>query len=225
MLRVLIPIITGAISLTAGVAITWMVKPSAVELTFPGGVQMKMDGSQPIAHNELLDKIYSKKFSRDGLMGWLAEKKIYSFDDERLVTALENSLCSVPFPKKPIKQKADAEEECATKDVAARLRQLAEQKEVPFHYVGGLVTVGVPRRKDQPRLGTAHVCEEGEFRYKKIQLTNPENSQGITIQTYGKYPCTGYTGAPDIQLNFEDAQKIFPGPLDRHQTAVAVILN
>ena len=100
MLKVLIPVITGVISLIAGVAITWVVKPSAVELTFPGGVQMKMDGSQPIAHNKLLDKIYSEKFPRDGLMGWLANKNIFSFDDERLVTALESSLLQYPIPPK-----------------------------------------------------------------------------------------------------------------------------
>ena len=47
----------------------------------------------------------------------------------------------------------------------------------------------------------------------------------IEIQASGTYRCTGFTKFPDIQLSFEDAGALFPGPLNELQEAVAVVLN
>ena len=64
-----------------------------MELTFPGGSGLKIDTTAPqIAHGKLLDDIFAQQFSRDGLMGWLADKDIFSFDDVRLLEALNNRL-------------------------------------------------------------------------------------------------------------------------------------
>ena len=51
-----------------------------MELTFPGGSGLKIDTTAPqITHGKLLDDIFAQQFSRDGLMGWLADKDIFSF--------------------------------------------------------------------------------------------------------------------------------------------------
>ena len=225
MAKVLIPAIVSVISIAAGVAITWFVKPSAVELTFPGGVAMKMDGSQPIAHSELLEDIFSEKFSRDGFVGWLAEKDIYSIRDERLVDAINKRLCE-SIPEQPFEARIQAARACAEENVATSLRMLVARRQIPFHYVGTLVKVGIPSLEDQPPVGRANVCAESDLLDKEVELTNHRNGRRIEIEaSWGRYPCTGYATFPDIQLNFDDAQELFPGALDEYQEAVAVILN
>ena len=76
-----------------------------MELTFPGGSGLKIDTTAPqITHGKLLDDIFAQQFSRDGLMGWLADKDIFSFGDVRLVEALNNRLCG-SIPGQPLYQK------------------------------------------------------------------------------------------------------------------------
>ena len=219
-LKVAAPYLFGVVA----VAITWMVKPSDVALTFPGGGSLEMSAGQPVAHDELLNDIFAQQFSRDGLMGWLADKDIFSFEDARLVEALNERLCD-SIPEEPLDQKIKASQDCADRPVAAGLRQLVDQEHVPFHYVGISVNVWIPAREHQPQIGRASVCEESEFRGKKVELTNPRTSNQIEVQASGTSPCTGYTRFPDIQLRFENAERLFPGPLNEFQEAIAVVLN
>ena len=196
-----------------------------MELTFPGGSGLKIDTTAPqIAHGKLLDDIFAQQFSRDGLMGWLADKDIFSFGDVRLVEALNNRLCG-SIPGQPLDQKIRASQNCANLPVAAGLRQLVSQKRVPFHYVGVSVQVGIPAREHQPQLGWASVCEDSELRSKRVELTNLRTPNRIEIQASGTYRCTGFTKFPDIQLSFKDALALFPGPFNELQEAVAVVLN
>ena len=144
-----------------------------MELTFPGFAGLKIDTSQSeIAHDKLLEDIYAQQFSRSGLMGWLADKDIFSLGDARLVEALNERLCE-SIPEEPLDQKIKASQNCANLPVATGLRQLVSQKRVPFHYVGVAVQVGIPAREDQPRIGRASVCEDSELRSKRVELTNP----------------------------------------------------
>ena len=139
----------------------WRTGPSnpteqSVEVTFPGGAALRLDASQPeIAHDQLLEEIFADTFMRDGLMGWLADKDIFSLQDARLVEALNERLCG-SIPEEPLDKKIKASQDCAALPVAAALRELVDQRQVPFHYVGIPVQVGIPAREDQPGLGRAH---------------------------------------------------------------------
>ena len=113
-------------------------------------------------------------------MGWLADKDIFSFEDARLVEALNERLCD-SIPEEPLDQKIKASQDCADRPVAAGLRQLVDQEHVPFHYVGISVNVWIPAREHQPQIGRASVCEESEFRGKKVELTNPRTSNQIEV--------------------------------------------
>ena len=197
----------------------------SVEVTFPGGSALRLDASQPeIAHDQLLEEIFADTFMRVGLMGWLADKDIFSFGDARLVEALNERLCG-SIPEEPLDQKIKASQDCAEVPVAAALRQLVDQRQVPFHYVGISVQVGIPAREDQPEFGRAHACEDSEFRGKRVELTNPSTSKRIEVQVSGTYLCTGFNEFPDIQLGSEDAQELFPGSFQKFQEAIAVVLN
>ena len=81
----------------------------SVNITFPGGIALEMDVSQPeIAHSALLTQLFSEEFTRDGVLGWLArEQQNFSISDERLVAALEESLCD-PIPNKPLSKNPGA---------------------------------------------------------------------------------------------------------------------
>ena len=196
----------------------------AVEVTFPGGAAVKIDSSKPaISHDKVLNDIFADRFTREGLMGWLAEKNIFLFTDPRLADALNNSLCE-PIPAEPVDQRIRAAQTCADQAVAKSLRDLVEAKKVPFHYVGRLVRVGFPA-DSQPKDGYANVCEERELRSTKFELTNLQTEKRIEVQASGRYACTGFTRVPDVQLNFADARKLFPTPLDKYEEAIAVPLN
>ena len=177
-----------------------------------------------IAHDKLLKDIFPQQFSKDGLMGWLADKNIFAFEDERLVKALNERLCEA-IPEQPLDRKIKAAQDCANLPVATRLRELADKKWIPFHYVGVVVNVGVPEREDQPQIGQASVCASSALRDERVELTNSRTGNRIEVQATGRYTCTGFTTYPDIQLNFEDAGKLFSEPLGKYQEAVAVVLN
>ena len=196
----------------------------AIEVKFPGGAAVKIDSSKPeISHDKVLNDIFADRFAREGLMGWLAEKNIFLFTDPRLADALNKNLCD-PIPAEPVDQRIRAAKACADQAVAKSLRDLVEAKKVPFHYVGRLVSVGFPT-DSQPNDGYANVCEERELRSTKFELTNLQTQKRIEVQASGRYACTGFTRVPDIQLNFADARKLFPTPLDKYEEAIAVPLN
>lgn len=215
------------VAFAAGFSVCWMNRGASkqiVELTFPGGVALKMDVSKPeIPHDKVLNDIFADSFARKGLMGWLAEKNIFLFTDPRLADALNKNLCD-PIPAAPLQRRINAAKACADQDVAKSLRDLVEAKKVPFHYVGRLVSVGFPT-DSQPNDGYANVCEERELRSTKFELTNLQTQKRIEVQASGRYACTGFTQVPDVQLNFADARKLFPTPLDKYEEAIAVPLN
>ena len=198
----------------------------ALNVTLPEGDVKVADAmvdvdSVAVGHEELLEGMFSEDASKDALMVWLAGKKIFSFDDPRLAEVLENDLCAPVTGESP-KARVAAAEECASKDLAAALRKLSEQRKVPFHYVGTVVQVGVPSTEDQPVAGRANVCRNSKFRTKKLELFNPQTSGRIEVVASGLYTCTGYSDYPDIQLNYADAKQLFRNPLDKYQQVVAV---
>ena len=195
------PYIWAAIGgfLSCHVGMTKLSNPTEqmIDVTFPGG-SITLDSSQPeIVYDKMLKDLFAKKFSKDGLMGWLADKDIFSFEDERLAKALTERLCA-SIPEQPLNLEIQAAQDCAEKPVAAHLRQLVTKRKVPFHYVGIDVKVGVPELKDQPDSGEASVCATSEFRDQRVELTNPRTHNRIEVQVSGRYTCTSYTTYPDI---------------------------
>ena len=102
----------------------------------------------------LLDTIYDDQFARDGLMGWLSDKRIFKTSDPSLAEALNTALCD-PIPTTPLSAQIAAARKCAELPVALRLRRLADQRHTPFHYIGQIVRVGIPgnesNRPQDPR--------------------------------------------------------------------------
>ena len=98
-------------------------------------------------------------------------------------------------------------------------------RDVPFHYVGREIKVGVPSREDQPQPGMAHACKNSEFGDHAVELTNLRSKESVTVRASGSYECTGYNQYPDIQLSYTDARELFGRPMDKYEAAIAVVLD
>ena len=198
--------------------------PTKISMSFPRGSLILEPTEEKIDYESLLDKIYSTEFSKAGLMNWLDKKNIFSFEDPSIVTALNKKLCE-PNTERGLEERFKRDRECAEEDVAAGLRELERKKKVPFHYLGSVVKVGIPSKTDQPPQNRANVCNNSDFFGARIKLHHPKNKKSIEVQATGKYLCLSPAEYPDIQLNSEDAGKLFPGSLQKYQEAVAIILS
>lgn len=198
-----------------------LVRPTSVELTFPGGTA-RLAGTS-ISHDSVLAKIWDEDFARAGLLGWLAEKNIFHIEDVRVVDALNNELCD-PIPGQPLQDRIEAQQTCAEVSVASGLRELRESRRIPFHYVGRVVRIGVPT--NGPRTGQAWVCRNSEFLGKTVELTILQTGKQIeVVAAGGVYNCTDVGNFPHLQLNREDAANLFPSALEQYQEAIAIVVD
>lgn len=199
----------------------------SVNITFPGNFAFEMDVSEPeIAHSALLEQLFSEQFTRDGVIGWLAtEQRMFRISDARLATALENELCD-PIPDSPLPERIEKGRECVARPVVSAIRQLQEERRVPFHYVGVPIQVGVQANQaSRPFSDRANVCRESEFLGRRLELIDPISNQAIEVLASGSYPCTGFSRYPDVQLGPAQARELFNRPLLEYQDAVAVVLD
>ncbi len=188
-------------------------------------------GSLNVIMREQNDREYFQSVREDDdrwgiFISLLANEGIYPTDDTRIVDAI-TALCD-PIPNTPLAAYLSAARACAEKPVPARLRQLAQQQDPPFHPAGRVVATGVPDQADQPPVGGANTCQNGEWYRRRILLTNPLDGRQVTVFASGHYGqgiCGPVVGAADIQLNEEDAFSIFDGPLNKFEEAVAIIVN
>ena len=171
-------------------------------------LQMQADNME-IKHEELLEATYKDEFARGGLMDWLASKQIFEADNPELVEAITTRACA-PIPQDNREERLRLGRECANAPVVAELRRRADRRRPPFHYIGDIVTIGVPDAR--PPRGRASACTDGVFWRRNVRLTNLiDNQRFIDVEVTGHYPCTDPT-APQIQLNAEDAVSLFGGP-------------
>ena len=211
------------------VCFVWMTRDAEekqLQIAVPGGTSITVSakGSKP-NHVDVLEELYANSFGRDGLIGWLSGKDFFHFQDQRLVTALSERLCE-PIPDRPVNDKIEAGKKCSDLPVANGLRDLASLYKVPFHHVGTIINVGISLDSNhRPSEGKANVCEEGELRGKKIALTDMRSKQSIDVVATGRYACREFSIYPDLQLNSNDAGRLFSGPLDKYQKAIAVVLD
>ena len=150
---------------------------------------------------------------------------MYWIKDAELPDALNKSLCD-PIPDSPLDQHIAAATACAETGVADGLRRLSASHKVPFHYAGKNVVIGIQGDPAHaPRPDFANACDGSSLSGKRVELTNLSNDNKITVYTTGLYPCSGVGTTPDIQLNPDDAARLFDGPFRKLQSAVAVPLN
>ena len=221
-------IAAALLGLAGGFLLCWAwqgMSSQTVAIAFPGGftLDLQAEGNQ-ISHVAVLEQMYAEEFSRAGLEGWLEEKSIYQISNRAIAAALP-SLCEEVSAQDPLQERLRKQQACAEVDVIRDLRALARNRDVPFHYVGQEIRIGVPAEDDQPAPGRASACSDGEWHGQNIELTNPLNEQQITILASGSYRCTGVLGTADLQLNAGDAVGLFDGALDKYEAAVAVIIE
>ena len=125
-----------------------------------------------MSHVAVLEQMYAEEFSRAGLEGWLEEKSIYQISNRAIAAALP-SLCEEVSAQDPLQERLRKQQACAEVDVIRDLRALARNRDVPFHYVGQEIRIGVPAEDDQPDPGRASACSDGEWHGQDIELTNP----------------------------------------------------
>ncbi len=184
-------------------------------------LEMQADDME-IKHEELLELTYSDSFARGGLIDWLASKNIFEVANPQLVEAITNDVCE-PIPEDDREERLRLGRDCANRPVVAELRRRADRRRTPFHYIGDIVTIGVPDLRPPP--GRAYACRDGVFWRRHVRLTNLiDNARFINVEVTGHYPCTDPT-APAIQLSEEDAVALFGGPTQKYEQAEAIVVD
>jgi hypothetical protein len=172
-----------------------------------------------------LDSLFREEFSRNAIIGWLQDRQdMYQIEDRDLVDAISEDLCD-PIPDEPLQDRLQLAAACASQPVPAGLRQLADGRLPPFHYVGLEVEIGTPAQENQPPMGRANVCRERGLLGHNVRLVNPISQTTLTVEATGAYQCTGYEQVPDLQLHAVDAIKLFGRPTQRYERAIAVIVQ
>lgn len=198
-------------------ALTWYALDTSDQKEFSAkistsGAEVTSTGSgvDPI---KVLEKILNDPDKKGGILSLLETKhNVFSINSLNLVAAIESKVCE-PFPNTPLNLRLQKMQECANKPVIKALRQIAFDHKSPFHPVGSIGRMGVPRNmQNKPAEGFANVCKPGVYYGKKLQIRNQGNNEFIEIIANGTYSCPDITGNnfPDIQLNPTDAIKIFP---------------
>ena len=179
-----------------------------------------------VDHETFLTEMFSKDFAKAGASAWLREnEQMYWIKDSKLPDALNKSLCD-PIPESPLDLHIAAATACAEIAVADSLRELSASHKVPFHYAGKNVTIGIQGDPAHaPRPDFANACDGSSLSGKRVELTNLSTDNKITVYATGLYPCSGVGTTPDLQLNPDDAARLFDGPFRKFQSAVAVPLN
>ena len=184
-------------------------------------LEMQADNME-IKHEELLELTYTDSFARGGLMDWLASKQIFEAADPELVEAITTKVCA-PIPEDDLEARLRLGRDCANKPVVAELRRRADRRRTPFHYIGDIVTIGVPDAR--PPQGRAYACRDGVFWRRNVRLTNMnDNQRFVSVDVTGHYPCADPT-APQIQLSAEDAVSLFGGPTQKYEQAEAIVVD
>ena len=189
-----------------------------------GDASLEMQAeNMEIRHEELLDMVYADNFARGGLIEWLANKQIFEVANPDIVDVIATKVCA-PIPEDDWEMKLHFGRDCAEKPIVAELRRRADHRRVPFHYIGDIVTVGVPENP-RPSQGRAYACRDGIFWGKNVRLTNlNDNQRVVNVEVIGYYACTDPT-APKIQLGEEDAIVLFEGPTRKIERAEAIVMN
>ncbi len=196
-----------------------------VTIDFPGGGRIDVRSErEALDYDALMTKLFSKDFSRSGVLGWLRDKHhLYSLETTELAEGLSTRLCD-PIPAEPLENRLAKAEECASKPAAAALRRLSLERTVPFHYVGVRVQAGIQAEsRHRPGSGRVNVCRTGRFVAQRLQVIDPITNRVIEVQAAGTYECT-VGKFPEIQLDPDDAARLFGRPAGQFEAVIAVVI-
>lgn len=200
-------------ALLVGIALGWLgsgigAKTASIEWGY-GGSTLKLDLKKDLDDAAiLLTKIFSEPFSRIGAVDWLKEhQRLYPIVDAD-VSFVDSAILDLSFDG----------------PAAKRLREVSQQRLGPFSYQVDTVRIGFPAGSHHPKNGEANVCESGKYRRQTIRLANIIDGASIDVRASSTYECPPQFTYPDIQLNHEDAKKLFgEGALNKYETALALI--
>lgn len=173
-----------------------------------------------------LRTIWEDEDRKEAFIALLATRGFFQASDTNLVPAIVG-LCD-EIPNEPLDAYLAAAQRCAEEPVPAALRELARRSRPPFHFSGKPVRIGVPSEGDQPLVGRANVCRNGDWYRETVVLTNPDDGREVEVHAGGHYGlgiCGPQVGTADFQLNEADALSILDGPLAKLEDAIAVIVN
>ena len=225
--QLVVGLVLGAI---AGVVVLRAIPSDAagtnVEWQFPGG-SLKMDVKKDLNDPEaMFKKLFQTDFSREGTLGLLRGKKIFSIQDHELVESLKAACPNKgSATETPVELQARLEK-CLDISVVRELRQLADDHAPPFQYIGKRIDVGIPQAdENKPPDGHANVCRNRGLLGKTVQLINPSNRKQIMVEATGSYLCTGLAEFPELQLNERDAAKLFNRATMKKEVLIAVVVS
>ena len=178
--------------------IKWKIMGSELE------IDLKKD---MVSHDVLLEKMFSKNFSKAGTIDWLIRNKnIFPLYDSKLTDAID----TLPFENK----------------ISFKMRKISDKRHGPWNYPVDIVSIGIPSEEDRPRIRKANVCAYGKYQNKDIIVYNPKNGKEILVSATGTYRCLPLKTYPDLQLSLEDALELFGNrPLNKYEKACAIILH
>lgn len=195
-----------------------------IEFADLGSVSIETRGGA-IDYRTLLEKLFQDQFSRDGALGWLKERqKLYALTDPTLANALQTRLCE-PIPDQPLTERMTRARVCADQPVASALRRIARDHAIPFHYVAIEARVGVQQSaRHRPGAGRANVCRTGPLVGQRFQVIDESTRETIEVEAAGVYDCAVPDQFPDVQLDPDDATRLFQRPTARVERALVVPL-
>ena len=160
--------------------------------------------------NVLLAKIFSEPFSKAGAVDWLKRiQGIYPIIDSE-VSFVDSAILDLSFDGA----------------AAKRLREVSERRMGPFAYQVDTVQVGFPTGASAPRVEEANVCDSGKYRRQTIRLINMVDGSSIDVRASSIYACPPQLMYPDIQLNHDDAKRLFGDTVfQKYEQAIALIIT
>ena len=192
-----------------------------ISVTPSGGLDMKMRDQNDLEH---FRSVWEDEDRRQILISLIAGKGFYSANNPLVVSAI-TKMCET-IPREPFEEYLKLSQECAEKEVPKLLRDLQKRGVPPFHPVGRIVNISVPEENDQPPVGNASTCLDGELYRRSIRLVNRLTHRTVTVladRHYGNgVGCGPPFGTGDLQLNVKDALLLFDGPIGRIEKILAI---
>ncbi len=194
----------------------------AINYDAENAIQMRIEDKM-VAHNAVLDSIWSKDFSRDATLGWLSAKDVYHYRNSAIAGRLAEAMPAAPEGAGETieERKARLEAAIAESPLIADLRGRARGLQPPFQYLGKKVSVGVPSG-NRPRTNVAYVAFGSEFDGRVVEIWNPVNDKRVTVFAQGAFVPTESVTV-DFQMNRRQAVDLFDRVEDTADAVVVIL--
>lgn len=179
-------------------------------------IQMRIEDKM-VAHDAVLDSIWSRDFAREATLGWLTAKDVYHYRNSAIAGRLADEMPDAPQGGSETIETRRVRLEAAIADLRGRAHGLQS----PFQYLGKRVRVGVPSG-NRPRSNVAYAAYGSEFEGRVVEIWNPVNDKRVSVFAQGAFMPTE-TVTIDFQMNRQQAVDLFDR-VDETSDAVAVIL-